>query len=212
MDYSMLLHRMIEEQIKGRGITDADVIEAMKKVPRHEFVRGVDRHHAYDDSPLPIGDMQTISQPYMAGYMTEELEIRRGMKALEIGTGSGYQTAILAELGMDVYSVERIAGLYEETKARLERLSIVNVHLKLGDGTEGWSEYAPYDRMILTGAVPSMPAALEEQLNKKNGIIVAPVGGEISQQIVKIRYNNGKRTIEGKIGCVFVPLYGKYGF
>jgi protein-L-isoaspartate(D-aspartate) O-methyltransferase len=212
MDYSPLLNRMIEEQLIGRGIKDIHVITAMKKVPRHEFVREVDRYHAYDDYPLAIDGNQTISQPYMAGYMTQELEVKPGMKAMEIGTGSGYQAAILAEMGLEVYSVERITKLYKEAKARLEKLKIQNVHLKSGDGTEGWSGNAPYDRIILTGAVPLVPAVMEEQLNKKDGIIVAPVGGGIVQQIVKIRYRDGVRTYEEKIGCVFVPLLGKYGF
>jgi protein-L-isoaspartate(D-aspartate) O-methyltransferase len=210
--FRQLLNRMLKEQIEARGIEDKNVLEAMRRVPRHEFVREADVEHAYDDTPLPIGEGQTISQPYIVGYMTQELEVKPGMKVLEIGTGSGYQAAILSELGAAVYSVERIESLSQKAAQRLAGLGIKDVHLKIGDGTPGWPEHAPYDRIILTGAIQGVPETVEEQLNKKDGILLAPAGEQMFQRLVKIIYRNGRKTIEEKIGVVFVPLYGRFGF
>jgi len=212
MDYNLLLNKMIKKQLQTRGVNDKNVIAAMKNVLRHEFVREKDIEEAYDDNPLPIGNSQTISQPYIVAYMTQELETDSQKRVLEIGTGSGYQAAVLAYLSKEVYSIERIEEFYEKAGRLFEKLNIGNIRLKLGDGTEGWKEHAPYDRIILTGAIPKVPEEIEEQVNKDDGIIVAPVGTSLMQKMVKIRYNNGKRNAEEKIGCVFVSLYGKNGF
>lgn len=212
MDFKVSLEKMIKQQIEARGIKNKSVIEAIRKVPRHKFVREKDMEYAYDDCPLPIGEGQTISQPYMVAYMTELLEPDVSAKVLEIGTGLGYQTAILAELFKEVYTIERIDKLQERAKKILEELKIKNVFYKIGDGTFGFKEKAPFDRIILTGAIPEIPDILEEQLNKEYGIIVAPVGGRLIQKIIKITFKNNKKKQEDLIGCVFVPLIGQYGF
>ncbi len=206
------MDRMIERQIKARGVKDEKVLEAVRKYPRHEFVSKEDRQYAYDDSPVPIGHGQTISQPYIVAYMTEQLEVKKGMKVLEVGTGSGYQAAILSYPAKEVYSIERISPINERAKEIFERAGIDNVKLGVGDGSEGWPEHAPYHRIIFTGAMPGIPEAVESQLDKEDGIIIAPVGGSLGQRIEKIRYVKGKRSVEDKIGCVFVSIYGKYGF
>ncbi|MCX8093576.1 MAG: protein-L-isoaspartate(D-aspartate) O-methyltransferase [Candidatus Goldbacteria bacterium] len=212
MDYQKLLEKMIKEQIVNRGVNDSSVLQAMREVKRHEFVREKDRDYAYDDCPVPIGYGQTISQPYIVAYMTQELEIKKHMKVLEIGTGSGYQAAILAKMGADVYSIERIKELHDFAAENLKKASIKNVHLKLGDGTLGWPEEAPFDRIIITGAVPEIPFELEKQLNKIDGVLVAPVGNVMFQNIYKVKYKNNIKKLEEKIGCIFVSIYGKYGF
>jgi|DewCreStandDraft_4_1066084.scaffolds.fasta_scaffold05388_9 protein-L-isoaspartate(D-aspartate) O-methyltransferase len=212
MDYEKLLEKMIKEQIQNRGVNNKTVIQAIRNVPRHEFVREKDMDYAYDDCPIPIGYGQTISQPYIVAYMTDELEVKQGMKVLEIGTGSGYQAAILSKMGAKVYSIERIKEIHNFAMNNLKKMNIVNVNLRIGDGTIGWQEEAPFDRIIITGAVPSVPSELEKQINKNDGIIIAPVGKEIFQRIYKVKYDKGVRKIEEKIGCIFVSIYGKYGF
>ena len=212
MEFKVSLEKMIKNQIEARGIKNKEVIETIRKIPRHKFVREKDIEYAYDDCPLPIGEGQTISQPYMVAYMTELLEPDKNAKVLEIGTGSGYQTAILAELFKEVYTVERIDKLQERAKKILEELKITNVFYKIGDGTCGFKEKSPFDRIILTGAIPEIPVILEEQLNKQYGIIIAPVGGVLMQKIVKITFTKGKKKQEELIGCIFVPLIGQYGF
>ena len=212
MEYEKLMEKMIKEQIINRGINDIGVLQAVRDVPRHEFVREKDRDFAYDDSPIPIGHGQTISQPYIVAYMTQELEVKKDMKVLEIGTGSGYQAAIIAKLGARVYSIERIKEIHDFAMENLRKIKIINVHLKTGDGTTGWMEEAPFDRIIITGAVPDIPFELEKQLNKEDGIIVAPVGSVMFQKIIKFKYKNNVKKTEEKIGCVFVSIYGKYGF
>ncbi len=212
MDYKKLMDRMIKEQIQQRGVNDPAVLNAIREVPRHEFVREKDRDYAYDDGPIPIGEGQTISQPYMVAYMTQELEVKKSMKVLEIGTGSGYQAAILSKMGANVYSIERIKKIHDFASNNLQRLNITNVHLKIGDGTLGWVEESFFDRIVVTGAIPEIPYELEKQLNKNDGIIVAPVGGALFQKIFKVKYKNNIKKIEEKIGCIFVSIYGKYGF
>jgi protein-L-isoaspartate(D-aspartate) O-methyltransferase len=212
MDYEKLIEKMIKEQIINRGIKDFKVIQAIREVPRHEFVREKDRDYAYDDRPIPIGEGQTISQPYMVAYMTQELEIREGMKVLEIGTGSGYQAAVLYKMGAKVYSIERIKAIHDFANENLRKTNIINVHLKIGDGTVGWVEEAPFSRIIITGAVPDIPFELQRQLDKEDGIIIAPVGNVMFQKIYKLKYRNNIKEIEEKIGCIFVSIYGKYGF
>ncbi len=194
-----------------RGISDERVLDAMRRVPRHLFVEALIRHSAYDDMALPIGEGQTISQPYMVAIMTELLELRGSEKVLEVGTGSGYQAAILAELAREVYSIERIVALTERAKEALTSLEYENVHLKSGDGTLGWPEEAPFDRIIITAASPEIPEPLLEQL-ALNGILLAPVGSRFSQQLLKIIKTEEGIKEEYHTPCVFVPLIGEHGW
>ncbi len=208
---SELRREMVESQIIARGVKDPRVIKAILEVPRHAFVPPEYIDQAYNDYPLPIGAGQTISQPYMVAVMTELLEVQDDNKVLEIGTGSGYQTAILAKLAKEVYTVERIPELSQRAQRILRKLGITNVHFKVGDGSEGWPEHAPYDRIIVTAAAPDIPEPLEEQL-KGGGIIVIPIGDIGGQILVKGIKKNGKILKEELFPCAFVPLRGKYGF
>ncbi len=203
---------MVERQIVARGVRDPRVIQAMLKVPRHLFVPEPYRSEAYQDHPLPIGYGQTISQPYMVAAMTELLELTGDEKVLEIGTGSGYQAAILAELAREVYTVERIPELLEQAKQVIESLGYTNVHFKLADGTLGWPEHAPFDRIIVTAAAPDIPQPLIDQL-KPGGIMVIPVGSRYLQTLTKvIKKPNGKLQVKELFGCAFVPLIGEFGY
>ena len=200
------------ELIKKRGIKDERVLNAMLKVPRHLFVPPEIVDRAYDDCPLPIGKGQTISQPYIVALMTEALELDEDSKVLEIGTGSGYQAAILAEIAKEVYTVERIPELLERARKTIESLGYTNIHFKLGDGTMGWEEEAPFDAIIVTAASPDIPEPLVEQL-KIGGRMVIPVGSELTQELLKIRKTGEKRIeVESLGGCIFVKLKGKYGW
>jgi protein-L-isoaspartate(D-aspartate) O-methyltransferase len=197
---------MIESQIQGRGVKDEDVLRAMAKVPRHEFVPPEYLHEAYADHPLPIGYGQTISQPYIVAVMTELLRLRATDKVLEIGTGSGYQAAILAEIVQEVYSVEIIEPLYRQAKERLERLGYTNIHLKCGDGYYGWEEHAPYDAIIVTCAPDHIPQPLVNQL-ADGGRMVIPVGPPGSYQVLWLVERQGdKIKTERIMGVAFVPL------
>jgi protein-L-isoaspartate(D-aspartate) O-methyltransferase len=187
------------------------VLNAMKKVPRHLFVGDPNQNRAYDDMALSIGNGQTISQPYIVAVMTELLELRGDEKVLEIGTGSGYQAAILAELAGEVYTIDRIAALAGEAEERFRSLGYNNIHIKVGDGTLGWPEQAPFDRIVITAGCPEIPEPLTEQLSEQ-GIIVAPVGDRFSQQLLKVRKSKGRLSEEYHTPCVFVPLIGKYGW
>ncbi len=210
--FEEMRRKMVERQIVARGIRDGRVIRAMLKVPRHFFVPEHYRNEAYNDYPLPIGHGQTISQPYMVAVMTEALELNSDHKVLEIGTGSGYQTAILAEIAREVYSVERVKELAERAETTLKSLGYKNVHIKVGDGTLGWEEHAPYDRIIVTAAAPDIPRPLIDQLNPY-GIIVIPLGGHYLQTLVKARkLPDGTVFREEMFSCAFVPLIGKHGF
>ncbi len=210
-DYEELRRLMVETQLVPRGIRDARVLEAMLKVPRHLFVGESLQHKAYDDMALPIGNGQTISQPYMVAVMTELLELKGDERVLEVGTGSGYQAAILAELAAEVYSVERVEPLAVKARERLEGLGYDNVHIMIGDGTEGLPDKAPFDRIIVTAGTPEVPVPLKEQL-ADNGILVAPVGARFSQQLIRLRKREGGITEEHHTPCVFVPLVGRYGW
>ncbi len=210
-NYEALRERMVREQLIGRGIRDPRVLAAMRRVPRHEFVPPNLRDRAYEDSPLPIGGGQTISQPYIVAYMTQALALRPQDVVLEIGTGSGYQTAILAELAKRVYSLERRPELSTRARAVLERLGYHNVQLHIGDGTQGLPEFAPYDAILVTAAAPSIPVPLQEQL-ADGGRLVLPIGEQRQQLLQRIRRQGDRLTVEDLIAVVFVPLYGEHGF
>lgn len=211
MDFQNLRDLMVDTQLIPRGIRDERVLKAMRKVPRHLFIDESQWFRAYDDMALPIGEGQTISQPYMVAIMTELLELKGYEKVLEIGTGSGYQAAILAELSKEVYTIERVQSLSERASMVLRSLDYDNVHLRVGDGTLGWPEEAPFDRVIITAACPEIPEPIINQLNE-GGIVVAPVGERFSQVLLKVRKEAGKLIDEYHTPCVFVPLIGKYGW
>ena len=202
---------MVETQLIPRGITDERVIAAMKKVPRHLFVPEAIQHIAYDDMALSIGEGQTISQPYMVAVMTELLSLKGNEKVLEIGTGSGYQAAILAELSKEVYTVERIAALADTAKAKFKSLDYPGIQIKVSDGTLGWPEKAPFDRILVTAGTPHIPKPFTEQLTD-GGIILAPVGDRSSQQLLRITKSEDTLKEEYHTPCVFVPLIGEYGW
>jgi len=206
-----LRNRMVEEQLVTRGIFDNRVLNAFRKIPRHKFVPHENLVNAYGDYPLPVGEGQTISQPYMVALMTQCLDLKGDEKVLEIGTGSGYQAAILAELAKEVYSIERIAILAQRAKTTLDDLGYTNIKIKVEDGTEGWDEFAPYDGIIVTAGAPSMPEPLLEQL-AENGRMTIPIGGGFSQVLVLVRKEKGKVIQQEICGCVFVPLIGRYGW
>ncbi len=211
MDYKELRELMVKIQLIPRGIRDKRVLEAMERVPRHLFVDSSTITNAYSDMALPVGAGQTISQPYMVAVMTELLELSGIEKVLEIGTGSGYQSAILAELSRDVYTIERIASLAETAKKIFLDLSYTNIHSRTDDGTLGWPEEAPFDRIIITAGAPEVPGPLLEQL-ADNGIMVIPVGNLNSQQLLKTRKSGENFIMERHTPCVFVPLIGQYAW
>jgi protein-L-isoaspartate(D-aspartate) O-methyltransferase len=209
--YRLARERMVETQIKARGLKDERVIKAMLKVPRHLFVDEALRDQAYGDFPLPIGEGQTISQPYIVALMTEALELKGNERVLEIGTGSGYQTAILAELALWVYTIERFPTLLERAKKVLNELGYKNISFKLDDGTLGWKEAAPFDAIIVTAASPDIPPPLVEQL-AEGGRMVIPVGDEFSQTLIKGVKRGGKLHTKVLEPVRFVKLVGAYGF
>jgi protein-L-isoaspartate(D-aspartate) O-methyltransferase len=202
---------MVEVQLVPRGITDERVLEVMRSVPRHRFVGPGMEASAYGDHALPIGHGQTISQPYMVAVMTQDLELVGSERVLEIGTGSGYQTAILAALAEQVFSVERVEALADGARKTIEALGISNVAIQVGDGTIGWKEFAPYDRIVVTAGAPDVPKSLVDQLADP-GIMVIPVGTQGFQDLKIVRKENGTTHIESGGGCVFVPLVGKEGW
>ncbi len=209
--YHRARERMVQTQIAARGIKDPRVLEAMRKIPRHLFVEEALKDQAYGDYPLPIGEGQTISQPYIVALMTEALELKGPEKVLEVGTGSGYQAAILAELARQVFSIERYPSLAYRAKRLLEQLGYRNVIIKVGDGTKGWPEMAPFDAIIVTAAGPKIPEPLLEQL-KDGGRLVMPVGDEWSQSLIKVT-KWGDKLIQENLGAVrFVKLVGEHGF
>jgi protein-L-isoaspartate(D-aspartate) O-methyltransferase len=209
--YHELRLSMVKRQLESRGIRDRRVLEAMQTVPRHLFVLPAYRERAYDDCPLPIDERQTISQPYMVAWMTELLHLKGGETVLEIGTGSGYQAAVLSKLARFVYTVERIPSLAESAGRRLRDAGVTNVEVVVGDGTEGLSEHAPYEGIIVTAGSPSVPPTLVEQL-ADGGRLVIPVGSSAVQMLTVVE-KRGDRTITREEGsCVFVPLVGRYGW
>jgi protein-L-isoaspartate(D-aspartate) O-methyltransferase len=199
---------MVERDLKGRGIKNSLVLAAMEAIPRHEFVPEKHRAAAYEDRPLPIGAGQTISQPYIVAYMSEALELTGKEKVLEIGTGSGYQTAVLARLAAAVYSIEIIAALSDQAKKNLAPLGFTNIELKVGDGFFGWEEKAPYDAILLTAASPKVPESLWRQL-RDGGRMLMPRGepGQ-TQRLIRVRKVAGKEVVEDLSAVIFVPLTG----
>ena len=202
---------MVREHLMDRGIKDPGVLQAMTKIPRHRFVESALADRAYDDEPLPIGERQTISQPYMVAFMSEALELAGGERVLEIGTGSGYQTAVLAELCLNVFSVEKFGPLAEKARVLLDELNYYNVALHVGDGTLGWSEHAPFDAIIVTAGSPELPRPLIAQLSIR-GRIVLPIGNERSQMLKRFRRTASGLQEEGLGDCRFVKLLGRYGW
>jgi protein-L-isoaspartate(D-aspartate) O-methyltransferase len=202
---------MIDRQLRGRGIRDARVLEAMFRVPRHEFVPAAFVSAAYDDHPLPIGDSETISQPYIVAAMTLAADVHPRDKALEVGTGSGYQAAILAHLGATVYTVERNFRLAEESRERLRRLGYGGIEVVWGDGTEGYPAAAPYQVILVTAASPDVPPPLIGQL-AEGGRLVIPVGDRQHQDLKLIFKHDGQLAERYLDPCMFVPLVGKHGW
>lgn len=210
-DYRLTRERMIKNQLIPKGITDKGVLDAMSKVHRHLFIEDALSGKAYGDHPLPIGHKQTISQPYIVALMTQALKLTGREKTLEIGTGSGYQTAILAELSERVYTIERIRPLMERARYLLNELRYTNILFKSFDGTLGWEEYAPYDAIIITAGAPKIPENLISQLNE-GGRMIVPVGDRMSQDLIEvIKDKNGYRK-NNLGGCRFVDLIGAHGW
>lgn len=206
---------MVERQLESRGIIDERLLDAFRKVPRHRFVPPEIQHLAYQDSPLSIGEGQTISQPYMVALMLETLNLKKSDTVLEIGTGSGYQTALLAELASEVYTVERIGTLMANAKAILTELGYDNIYYKTGDGSKGWEGGNPpcdsFDKIIVAAAAPKIPSSLMKQL-KLGGVLSIPLGSRFMQDLVVIHKDEDGITHTSRGGCAFVPLIGDEGW
>jgi protein-L-isoaspartate(D-aspartate) O-methyltransferase len=209
--FEELRRDMVQEQIHDRGVRDRRLLHAMRSVPRHLFVAEDLMSEAYTDKPLPIGDGQTISQPFMVAAMTVALELAGGERVLEVGTGCGYQAAILALLAKEVHSVEYVAALATAAESRLTRLGYRNVRVHTGDGTLGWAQNAPYDAIVVTAAAPKVPPPLVEQL-AEGGRMVIPVGPASEQELLLVQKNGGQTTSQTLHFCRFVPLLGRFGW
>ncbi len=207
----LLRRRMVEEQIRRRGVRDERVLSAMEEVPRHLFLPKELLHLAYADDPLPIGEGQTISQPYIVAEMTAALRLSGTEKVLEIGTGSGYQTAILARLCREVVTIERLPSLSAAAQRALATMEVGNVTYLVGDGSLGSPEHAPFDRILSAAASPSVPAPWLSQVGE-GGIIVLPMGGRYEQELTRLTRRGSRTETEALGGCRFVPLVGMYGF
>lgn len=210
-DYRLARERMVKNQLIPRGIADENVLRVMGKIQRHLFVEEALVGEAYNDHPLPIGHKQTISQPYIVALMTEALELAGKEKVLEIGTGSGYQTAILAELSDKVYTVERIDPLLEKSKSLLQSLGYTNIYFKAYDGTLGWEDFAPYDAIMVTAGAPKVPEPLLEQL-ADGGRVIIPIGNKYSQDLIKVTRVENRFVEKSFGGCRFVDLIGEHGW
>jgi protein-L-isoaspartate(D-aspartate) O-methyltransferase len=204
-DYAAQRERMVKDQLEARGITDERVLKAMRSVPRHEFVAEKYRGEAYDDHPLPIGYDQTISQPYVVALMTEQLRPQPNHRVLEVGTGSGYQAAVLSGLVTEVYTIEIVEPLAKSAEATLQRLGCKNVHVKAGDGYKGWPEHAPFDAIIVTCAPDHVPQPLVDQL-KEGGRMVIPVGPALAQELYVLQKSNGQLRQSVLVDVKFVPM------
>ena len=211
-DYAIARRRMVAEQVTARGVKDQRVIDAMLRVPRHLFVPDALAAQAYSDFPLPIGERQTISQPYMVAVMSEALQLNGEEKVLEIGTGSGYQAAVLALLARQVFSLERIPALARQARRILDKAGFARVNVRVTDGTFGWEEEAPFDGIIVTAGAPEVPQPYRDQL-AIGGRLVIPVGDRVSQTLVRVT-RLGERDFreERLLGCRFVPLVGGLGW
>ena len=211
MKYKRLREEMVEKQIEARGITDPHVLAAMRSVPRHLFVSEALMDQAYSDFPLPIGEQQTISQPYIVAEMTQALQLCADDRVLEIGTGSGYQAAILAQIVYRVYTIERIHSLYSRTRGLFDKLGYHNIVTRYSDGTTGWKDESPFNAIIVTAGSPEIPATLVNQL-AIDGRMVIPVGNQYSQDLIKlVRTQKGIQKINMG-GCRFVKLVGEHGW
>ncbi len=209
--YRRLREQMVTEQLEARGISDQRVLTAFRDLPRELFISPGLRGHAYADRPVPIGFGQTISQPYMVGVMTAALELQPEHRILEIGTGSGYQAAILAKLVEKVYTIERMEELTAKSRRLFEKLELFNIVSRTGDGTIGWSEYAPFDRIVVTAGAPAPPPSLLKQL-APGGRLVIPVGSRREQTLRIITRTDDDYRDENAGGCIFVPLIGREGW
>lgn len=212
IDLAKARDRMVDIHIAGRGVRDRNVLDAMREVPREKFVLSGFEEFAYEDGPLPIGRSQTISQPYIVALMIEAAEVKPGDKVLEVGAGSGYAAAVMSRIARKVYAVERHAALAHAATRRLEKLGYANIELRIGDGTKGWAEVAPFDAILVAAAAASTPQALKDQLDV-GGRLVIPVGeGPRSQRLLKITRTGGTTFEEEDLGGVmFVPLVGEQG-
>ncbi len=205
-DYTKLREEMVKTQIENRGIKDSSTLAALRKVARHSFVPKAQVHYAYEDRPLPIGHGQTISQPYIVAYMTEIIKPKPGQKVLEIGTGSGYQAAVLAEIVGKVYTIEIVEELGKQASTRLKELGYKNIEVKTADGYQGWKEHAPFDAIVVTAAAEFIPPPLKEQL-KDGGRMIIPVGSPyMTQQLMLIEKTGNKFTTSSKMPVRFVPF------
>ena len=202
---------MVATQLVPRGISEPRLLEVMRTIPRHEFVPPIYTQHAYDDCALPVGHGQTISQPYMVAVMTQLLALSGTEKVLEVGTGTGYQSAILSALAAEVYTIETIEALYKEASDRLSAMGYDNVHTQLGDGSKGWPEHAPYDRILVTAGAPTVPSPLVEQL-ADGGILVIPVGSSDTQELLCMKKSGDEISTTHHTLCAFVPLLGEFAW
>ncbi len=212
MDYVIARRRMVERELQGRGIRDERVLEAMRQIPRHLFVEEALQGRAYGDSPLPIGEKQTISQPYIVALMTAALELKGHERILEIGTGSGYQAAVLARIVSRVFTIERFPSLARRARRILDQIGCTNVNIKVTDGTLGWEEAAPFDGIIVTAGAPSIPSKYVEQLCVGAHLVI-PIGPQDSQVLMRItRTSQNECRQERLADCRFVPLVGRFGW
>ena len=211
-NFNIARRRMVDEQLIARGIKDPRVIEAMTKVPRHLFVPEALASQAYSDFPLPIGERQTISQPYMVALMSEAMQLKGGEKVLEVGTGSGYQAAVLALLTRQVFSLERIPALARQARRTLDACGFARVNVRVTDGTCGWEEEAPFDAIMVTAGAPAVPQPFMKQL-AIGGRLIIPVGDRTTQMLIRVTRNSERGFREERLlGCRFVPLVGDHGW